>query len=136
MRYLLDTNSVSEFSKRRRNPNATAWFDSKSNWNFYISVLTFGELHRGAAMIERRDPDRAKSIRSWISEVERTYINRTLPVTQNIAIRWGVISAGRTKPVADTLIAATAIEHGLVLVTRNVKDIRDTGVDYVNPFEL
>jgi len=136
MRFLLDTNVVSELYKARKNVKITDWIDSQAQDDLFLSVLTLGELRRGALMLRDRDPLRSTNLLSWIDDLETIYRNRVLPVTLNVAMRWGDISTDRSRPFIDTYLAATAIEHGLVLVTKNVKDIRDTSVDYVNPFEL
>jgi len=135
MKYLLDTNVISEFTKTRRNLKVTTWIESQRKEDLFLSVLTFGELRQGAAMLAQRDIRRAAKLADWIDELENTCVKRTLPVTLEIATRWGKLAIDRTLPTIDSLLAATAIEHKLVLVTRNVKDISDTGVDYYNPFE-
>jgi predicted nucleic acid-binding protein len=99
-----------------------------------LSVLVLGELERGVEQVRRRDPHSAAALARWLRQITRAYGDRILPVTLPIARRWGVL--GTPDPIAtvDGLLAATALHHDLVLVTRNVKDIARTGVQLLNPF--
>lgn len=133
-KYLIDTDVLSVLIKRRPNDNVLKWFNSKHSTNLYVSVLTIGELCRGAENIAIRDPARAQKINSWIDGIEKEYADRLLPVDLAIATRWGLLTSDRSRPLADTLLAATALEHGLTLATRNTKDVEDTGVSLENPF--
>ena len=128
--FLLDTNVISEPSKRRPSSSIVTFIDSTPAKMLYLSVLTFGELRKGAA---RKEPHAADLIR-LIDAVERRFAQRTLPVTREIAGLWGQLSARRTRPVIDTLLAATALAHNLTLVTRNIRDFSDTGVLLLNPW--
>lgn len=130
--YLLDTNVLSAI--RKREPFAIAWLSGIPRRTTWISVITLGEVAKGVAMKGRRDPIAAGHLAQWLAEIEISYLDRTIPIDGQISMRWGEIAALRTRGVPDGLIAATAIIHGLTLVTRNVADFADTGVAIVNPW--
>ena len=138
--WLLDTNVVSELGRTRRDPNVMAWAANQSERDLYISVLTLGEYDKGLHNLPIGSPAR-RYIEVGIRETEIRFAGRTLPVSDAIVRRWGRISGeillatGRAPEVIDTLLAATAIEHGLVLATRNVRHVQDTGARIFNPWE-
>lgn len=134
MNLLLDTNVVSEFGKRYPNAKITAFVQAQPATTLWLSVLTLGELRRGIVAEARRQMAIA-SIQQWAEQTERDFAGRILPVTVEIAQAWGVMSAGRTRPVVDTLLAATAQVHGLTVVTRNTRDFANLGVPVLNPWE-
>ena len=135
MSYLVDTNVVSELRKRHRaNRSVIAWFEEREPEELYLSVLVIGELRRGAARIRRRDPTSAESLDRWVSQIGERFGDRVLAVDHAIAERWGEITAHPTVPDVDGLLAATALIHDLVVVTRNVRHIAPTGVRYLDPF--
>jgi predicted nucleic acid-binding protein len=137
--FLLDTNILSETLRPVPNPNVVAWLKSQSKDIQIVSVVTIGELRRGTALL----PQGAKrtTLEKFIEiEIPLWFGTRALPVTQGIAERWGVLDAmcqlrGTPANTADGMIAATALEHGLTVVTRNVKDFADLGVSILNPWE-
>ncbi len=135
--YLLDTNVVSEAHKRHADPGVIAFFEEARTVGarVFISVLTLGELRRGVAARRSRDAAGAQELAAWVDATEAEYSDRVIPVDRSIARLWGELSAGRSPPAIDTLIAATALVHGLTLVTRNVRDFAETGVDIVNPWQ-
>ncbi len=133
--YLIDTNVVSEGRRKRADPRVAAFMRGLEGGPVYISVLTLGELRKGAELTRRNDATGAKALDRWIAEVESEYSERTLPVDQPIADAWGRLAAIRPRPVIDGLIAATAMVHDLILVTRNTRDFADTGVALVNPWQ-
>jgi len=100
-----------------------------------LSVLTFVELRRGAALARRTKSARSTELDEWIDTLEREFENQILPVSLAVADTWARISTDRSRPVIDTLLAATAITHELTLVTRNIRDVADTGARLLNPFE-
>ena len=100
----------------------------------YISPLTLGELRKGAALQAKRGLPTAQALAEWVDGLEEQYFHRLLPVDLPIARIWGELEATRTRPVVDTLLAATAIHHRLTLVTRNVRDVQDTPVLLHNPW--
>ena len=134
MSFILDTNIVSEFSKRRPNPAVVAFVGSTPSDRVWLSVLSLGEIRRGIEMERRRDEDAAASIALWLARTEEQFADRVLPITAEVAHRWGEITSDRTRPVVDTLIAATALVHGLTVVTRNVRDYQALGVPVINPW--
>ncbi|MBP8918523.1 MAG: type II toxin-antitoxin system VapC family toxin [Micropruina sp.] len=133
--FLLDTNVVSALRKRHRaDPNLLRWFARNEAAEFWLSVLVVGELRRGVELIRRRDEVSAARLTTWFDSLMDDYADRVLPVTVAIAERWARITTPDPAPAVDGLLAATALEHGLVLVTRNVSDVARTGVPVVDPF--
>jgi predicted nucleic acid-binding protein len=133
---LLDTNVLSELRKgARANAHLRGWFDGVSVDEIYLSVLVIGELRRGVELVRRRDTRQAAALERWLTRVTSDHAERILPVDGPVADQWGRLTAKRPGSVIDTLMAATALVHGLVLVTRNVKDVAWTGVSWLNPFE-
>jgi predicted nucleic acid-binding protein len=136
VKYLLDTNVVSELRKgSRANARVVSWYDSTERDDKYVSALTAGEIRRGIETIRRRDPAQARALDRWLRRWLAAHRDRVLAVDAAVADRWGRLTAGSSLPVIDGLLAATALVHGLTLATRNVKDIEGTGVPVVNPFE-
>jgi len=134
--YLLDTNVASEARKRRRaNPNVLAWLDSIEDSELFLSVLVLGEIRKGVEQVRQADPRRARALERWLDGLERTFADRLLPVSAAIADQWGRLSAIRPISTVDGLLAATALVHGMTLVTRNVRHVAHTGVKLLNPFE-
>jgi predicted nucleic acid-binding protein len=134
-RYLLDTNVVSELRRSHPDPAVTAWFDSIGSAELLLSVLTLGEIRLGIVRLRRRDPAQADILDRWLTQLRDGYADRLLPVSVAVADRWARLNEARPLPVVDGLIAATAIEHGAVLVTRNVADLDGVDVQMVNPFD-
>ncbi|MCP4561877.1 MAG: type II toxin-antitoxin system VapC family toxin [Bosea sp.] len=131
--YLVDTNVVSE--ARRGSPQALAWLRSVDPGGVHLSALTLGEIMRGIALKQRSDPKAAGHLAEWLRKLRHDHADRILPVTDQISVEWGRIAAIRPRGDIDGLIAATAIVHDLILVTRNVADFEDTGASVVNPWE-
>jgi predicted nucleic acid-binding protein len=132
--YLLDTVVLSELRKRRPNPNVVAWIDTVASADLFLSVVTIAEIELGIERQKRVDAAFASQLAGWLDVTLRAYGARILPMTTAIARRWGRLAAqiGNRKP--DLAIAATALEHGLTLVTRNVSDFTPTGVVTLDPF--
>ncbi|WP_125776570.1 type II toxin-antitoxin system VapC family toxin [Antribacter gilvus] len=135
MRFLLDTNVVSELRRREPSPRVATWIGGLRTEQIAVSVLTIGELRTGIARLGRRDMARAEALDTWVTGLEQAYQDRLLPVTHAVAVRWAAINAARPLPAIDSLLAATAIEHGLTVATRNDKDFAGTGAQVFNPFE-
>ncbi|ARU53349.1 VapC toxin family PIN domain ribonuclease [Cellulosimicrobium cellulans] len=134
MRYLLDTNVVSELVRTRADQQVVAWLRGLRTHQIYVSVLTIGEIRTGVQRLVPRDAARAAALETWVHGLEETYGDRILPVTLEIAQRWPAVHAARPLPVVDSLLAATALAHGLTVATRNTKDFADRGAPVVNPF--
>jgi len=137
MKFLLDTNVVSELRKpeQRRNRGVTDWFETVSDDTLYLSVLVLGELRRGVELLRRRDAAGAEALDRWLSRLCVGYQERILGVDAEVAERWGRINVPDPLPAVDGIMAATALTYGLTFVTRNVQDVARTGVMLLNPFE-
>ncbi len=137
--FLLDTNVPSELTRPAPNPKVKAWVESQNSDSFHLSAITVGELRKGVSLLspgKRRD-----SLDHWLEiNLLPLFATRILSVTQPIADRWGVLSAarqlkGQPLSLADGLIAATALEYDLILVTRNEKDFAHLGLTILDPWE-
>jgi toxin FitB len=134
--YLLDTNVVSELRKGARgNQNLLNWFNATEEDELFLSVLVLGEVRAGVDRIRSKDPAQAQALEQWLLDLNENFAERIIPITAPIADRWGRLNAGDPLSVIDSLIAATALENDLTLVTRNIDDVRRTGVKLLNPFE-
>ena len=132
--YLLDTNLVSETRKKKADPGVVAFLRAADSSSLYLSVLTLGELRKGVASKRRTDPIAAKSLAAWVEGLEFGYAERILGIDAAIARLWGDWSADRPRPVIDTLLAATAVVHGLTLITRNTRHVNGLPVKMINPW--
>jgi predicted nucleic acid-binding protein len=132
--YLLDTNAISETRKIRADAGVMDFLTAADAAGLFLSVLTLGELRKGVEAKRRSDSATAARLGAWVDGIETTFADRVLPVDAAAARLWGELSAGRSLPAIDTLIAATAITRGLILVTRNTSDVVATGVRFVNPW--
>jgi predicted nucleic acid-binding protein len=134
--YLLDTNVLSELVRRRPDARVLRWFQGAPEETLHLSVLTVGELRCG---IEgAKDGTRREKLRVWLErDLAERFSDRLLSITPAVADRWGRLLAevGRGVPAIDSLLAATALAHGLRMVTRNVRDFRFPGLQVVNPWE-
>jgi toxin FitB len=130
--YLVDTNIVSEARRSRR--EAVDWLRSVNPETIHLSVITIGEIVRGAELKRRSDPAAAEHLLGWLKVLRADYGGRLLPISDAIAAEWGRLAAVRPRGDADGLIGATAIVHGLAIVTRNIRDFEDVGVKVINPF--
>lgn len=134
MRWLLDTNVVSELRKGdRANPGVRAWFADVDDEDVFTSVLVLGEIRRGIESIRRRDAAAALAIEQWLIRMATGFGDRVLPIDARVADRWGALNVPDPIPTVDGLLAATALVHDLTLVTRNAKDVAGTGVQVLDP---
>ena len=138
MKYLLDTCIVSEATKRKPNERVCEWLASMPFHELYLSVVTLGEIQNGVYRLDEASALRRR-LANWLAEVRREYSGRIIPFDEDTALLWGRTTgeyarAGRTLPTADSQIAATALSHGMTLVTRNVDDMAGMGVPILNPF--
>lgn len=134
MSFLLDTNIVSEIRKKAPNDGVAAWFETVPTSDLFLSVLVIGEIRQGIARLERRDPAKAAVFGHWLTQLVEVYADRIVPVTTEVADKWGYLNVPDPLPVVDGLLAATAMVHGWTLVTRNGGDVASTGVRLLNPF--
>lgn len=134
--YLLDTNVISEIRKPNCDTAVAAWAASVPGDDLFLSALVVGEIRRGANLLRIRDPKRAASYDRWLAEIRRSFIDRILPIDEEIAEEWGRIGAAVTLPAVEGLISATAKVRGMVMVTRNLRDFAPAGVQCLNPFEF
>lgn len=132
--YLLDTVVLSELRKRRRNPHVVAWIASVTPTDLFLSAVTIAEIELGIERQKKVDPAFALELEKWLDVTLRAYGERVLPLTIGIARRWGRLAAQIGNRELDLAIAATALEHGLTLITRNVSDFAPTGVATFDPF--
>ena len=138
--FLLDTNVPSEMLRPRPEANVIAWVKGQVKDTLFVSVVTLGELRRGVTLLAEQSSRRAELERMIHEKVPSWFQDRILPITRLVAERWGVLDgerqlAGRPLNIADGMIAATALEHDLIIVTRNVKDFDQVGVAIINPWE-
>ena len=135
MTYLLDTNVVSEVRKPSPNPGVATWFTQTDSAELHLSVLVVGEIRQGIERLRRRgDGTQAAIFERWLDVLKSEFGDRLLPATTAVAERWGVLNAGRPLPVVDGLLAATAVEHDLTLVTRDDSLLSVAGVSVINPW--
>ncbi|MBK7953624.1 MAG: type II toxin-antitoxin system VapC family toxin [Candidatus Accumulibacter sp.] len=135
MGFLIDTNVLAELRKGERgDPGVQAWYAGISSSDIYVSVIVLGEIRRGAELLRRRDPIAAVRLDVWLTTLRTSVGNRLLPISQEVADCWGHLGIPDPLPVADGLLAATALVHDLVLVTRNTRDVERSGVEMLNPF--
>lgn len=138
MRYLLDTCVVSEFVKPQPSASVLSWLDARDEISLFLSVLTLGELQKG---IEKLPSSRRRTaLQAWLDhDLPERFAGRLVEVDEEVALTWGKLQGdgerrGQTLPAIDALIGATALVHGLVVVTRNERDIARTGVRVIDPW--
>jgi len=137
--WLLDTNVIAELIRAKGEVRVKAWADAQDERTLYLSILTIGEYDKGIHNLAEDDPLRAVFETTRGALVAR-FADRLLPASNQVVRRWGAISGnvrrmtGHPPSVIDTLLAATAIEHNLYLVTRNVRDVRHSGAAVFNPW--
>ena len=140
MMFVLDTNVVSELRKVRlgkANTNVTAWAESVDAADLFVSAITIMDLELGFLAIERKDATQGATLRSWLEQhVLPEFSRRTLPVDTAVAQRCARLHVPDKRGERDALIAATALVHGMTVVTRNTADFAPTGVSLINPWEV
>jgi len=134
VKYLLDTNVISELRRKKADERVLAFLQDAEESALYLSVLTLGELRKGIARKRMTDAAGASALTAWADGLEYGFGDRILGIDAAIARLWGELSAERPRAVVDTLLAATAMVHGLTLVTRNEADVQDLDVKVLNPF--
>ena len=137
--FLLDTNVISELRKaadRKADANVIAWLSGADAASFYISVVTLMELALGIFRVERRDAGQGARLRTWLhTRVRPEFAERTLPIDSAVALRCARLHVPDPRPERDAYIAATALVHGMTVVTRNVADFVPTGVAVIDPWQ-
>jgi toxin FitB len=133
--YLLDTVVLSELRKRRRDAGVVAWIGSVVPADLFLSAITIAEIELGIERQRAVDPAFAQELARWLDVTLRAYGERILPLTVAIARRWGRLAAQIGNQELDLAIAATALEHGLTVVTRNISDFARAGVPTLDPFD-
>ena len=131
--FLLDTDILSALRRRDRHPEVAQWLEAQRTVDLHLSVVTVGEVERGITQQRLRNPTFAEDLARWLDRVLGWYGDRILPVTLPVARRWGELSSTIGHGSADLLIAATALEHGLTVITRNVRHFEPPGVNVFNP---
>jgi toxin FitB len=138
MNYLLDTCLISELAKSEPDKNVVNWVLHENETNFYVSVLTFGEIHKGIEKLP--ESKKKKQLQFWVeTELKNRFQNRIIGIDMHISMVWGKIQSaaeknGKPMPAVDALIAATGIVHNLTVVTRNVADMEQSTVKLLNPW--
>ncbi len=135
MSYLVDTNVLSELRRRDPDANVVRWLEGRPATTLYLSVLARGELRKGIETLP--EGARKRRLLDWLEvELPGFFAGRMLPIDARVADRWGrlVAQAGRPVPAIDSLLAATALTHGLTLVTRNLRDFQYPGLAVVDPW--
>lgn len=139
MRFLLDTNVLSEPARKEPDPGVLEWFGKLAPLDACISVLTLGEIGKGIGLMA--PGGRKEALRAWLAQdLPLRFMGRTIPVDARVALRWADLEAearrlGRPLPVIDGLLLATALEHDLTFVTRNIRDCGDRGVPVLDPWQ-
>lgn len=132
--FLIGTVVLSELRKSQRDPSLVTWLEGQRAADLFVSVISIGEIDRGIARQRATNPAFAAALTAWLDRVLSLYGERILAFDLQTARRWGLLSAALGNDSADLMIAATALQHGLTVVTRNVKDFEPTGVVVLDPF--
>ncbi len=132
--YLLDTVFLSELRRRAQNDPAVLWMRRQKRESLFMSVVTIMEIERGIEKQRRRDPPFAATLEVWLRDIRAAFGDRALHITDDIAQRWGRMQIQLKRSDDDLAIAATALEYGFQVVTRNTRDFAPMGVTVINPF--
>jgi predicted nucleic acid-binding protein len=132
---LLDTNVLSELRKERRcDPGVRQWLEETPEEELFISVLALGEIRQGIERIRPRDLAQARALEHWLLRIANDFADRLLPLDERVADQWGRMGLQQPIPILDAFLAATALVHGLTVVSRDEEGFRNTGAPVVNPF--
>ena len=131
--YLLDTNVVSELRRPRPHGGVVAWLGTVPDAHLHLSAVTLGELQAGVEITKEQDPAKAAEIGAWIAQVEQTW--NVVPMDGRVFRAWARQMHHRSDTlIEDAMIAATAVVHNLIVVTRNLRDFETLGVATLDPF--
>jgi predicted nucleic acid-binding protein len=138
--YLIDTCVISEFIKKTPNAEVVQWFNQQQIEQLYLSSVTIAEIKKGIYKIQDSQPERYQRLSLWLKTTEVEFTARILPINDDVLDNWAKICAkaelnGKKLAVMDSLIAATAHHHQLILVTRNVDDFKMTPIKIINPYQ-
>jgi predicted nucleic acid-binding protein len=139
MKFLMDTCVISEIIRPKPSSKVIAWIKKEDESNFFISVLAFGELHKGIEKLA--ESKRKEELHNWVeNDLTERFLGRIIDIDIQVAMLWGKIQgiaekAGKPMPAVDALIAATGIAHHLTVVTRNTADMEESGVALLNPWK-
>jgi len=133
--YLVDTNVVSELRKRHPAAAVASWRDAVAADELHLSALVVGEIRHGIERLRRRDRSQAATLERWLGALKHEFGDRILPVTTPVAEAWGGLTTPDPLPIVDGLIAATALVHGLTLVTQEAQRLERTGISVLDPWQ-
>ena len=138
MKFLLDTNIISEPKQKKPNEKVLEWLDAQDESKLFLSVLTVGEIRKGAARLE--SGRKKAGLENWLEHLRIRFSRRILPMSEKTFLVWGKMcgefeNKGSVRSALDSLLEATALEHDLILVTRNVKNFQNSPVTILNPWE-
>jgi toxin FitB len=139
MNYLIDTCVLSECVKKTPNAQVEQWFNRQQPEQLFLSIITLAEIKKGINKIKATQPERSQKLQQWLNTIEAKFSPRILPITEIILDNWAEITAnaelqGNKLAVMDSFIAATAYQHQLILVTRNVDDFKMSPIKIINPY--
>ena len=134
MHYLLDTNVVSEISKRTPNSGVLQWFNDADDTDLFLSVITIGEIRKGIEQQRRTEPGRADRLEATLNTIRVDYRDRVIAVSEAVAEEWGRMCMVYPNHPVDNLLSATTKVHGMTIVTRNIRDVAIHGISCLNPF--
>lgn len=133
--FLLDTNVLSELRKESRgDAGVRDWIQNTTAEELFVSVLVLGESRRGIERIQIRDQNQARALKKWLRSLKTEFADRILPVDDRVADQWGRLGLRQPVPLLDAFLAATALVHDLIVVSRDEDGYRNTGVRLINPF--
>ena len=133
--YLLDTNVLSELRKENRSdPGVQRWFAQTAAHELFVSVVVLGEIRHGIQRIGNRDAAQARTLEKWLRWTSDEFADHILPIDKKVADQWGRLGIQQPIPVLDAFLAATAITHDLVIVSRDEAGFRNSGASVFNPF--
>ncbi len=136
MKYLLDTNVLRELGKTSPHKNVAAWLKSVNDADLAISALTVREIAKGVSKLRKTRPETAAALDTAVAAIFDAFEGRILPIDRSVAVVWGEALGHSEKHIDDTGLAATARVHGLVVVTRNIKDFEGRDVRLLDPFKV